>query len=112
MLNFARMERIKLSKDEKKVLRHLQNGWQGYPSNMDSCPYSCVVTSLVAKKLVRARFCEGHIGNAAKLTNYGIAYLTENPHLWNPVDWNVVIAVGSVVTAAISFAALFVACAK
>lgn len=92
------MERIKLSKREKQVLRTLRN--QGFDalSEFDSA----AVRSLDNKGLVRGAYVEGGGVEAARLTTMGKEYLRDNPHLFNPINWAmvsaIVAAVGSIGT--------------
>ena len=81
------MERIKLIKEEKKVLRLLsKHGVQ----SLDTIPRSQVrraLRSLEEKHLIRAAWMEGGDYEAVRLTRNGSDYLVENPSLINPIDW-------------------------
>ena len=101
------MERIKLSKGEKWVLRALSN--QGFDalSEFDSA----AVRSLDNKGLVRGAYTEGGGMEAARLTTMGKEYLRDNPKLRNPVDWKwVITTIFLAITAIATVATLFVAC--
>lgn len=77
------MERIKLSKREKQVLRILcQQGYDGLSEFDDAA-----VRSLDHQGLVRGAYVEGGGVEDARLTNYGKEYIADNPKLRNPVNW-------------------------
>lgn len=80
------MERIKLSKEEKVVLRLLQNTdvcLEAYPVHT----FCAAVRSLQRKRLARGFWSEEAGLVAAILTEEGVIYLSVNPSLRNPVDW-------------------------
>ena len=87
------MERIRLSKREKAVLRILSK--QGYEalSEFDAS----AVRSLSELGFVKAAFTEGGSVEDAKLTTKGKEYLRDYPSLRNPVDWVMAAALVSVV---------------
>jgi len=83
------MERIKLTKRKKAVMRILSK--QGYEalSEFDAS----AVRSLSELGFVKAAFTEGGGVEDAKLSTIGKEYLREFPRLRNPVDWEKVAAV-------------------
>lgn len=87
------MERIKLTKREKRVLRTLSR--QGFDalSGFDAI----VIRSLEDNGLVKGAYLEGGGVDDAKLTNMGKVYLMDNPKLRNPLDWKWVVAIVVVV---------------
>ena len=89
------MERIRLTKREKAVLRILSK--QGYEalSEFDAS----AVRSLSGLGFVKAAFTEGGGVEDAKLTTKGKEYLRDYPSLRNPVDWVMAAALVSVVNA-------------
>ena len=93
------MERIRLTKREKAVMRILSK--QGYEalSEFDAS----AVRSLSELGFVKAAFTEGGGVEDAKLSTMGKEYLREFPRLRNPVDWK------WVVTTAIALATMFAA---
>lgn len=105
------MEKIKLSKDEKKVLR-LLNGGCGCPDAYPWHVFAACVDSLERKGLAKGAWASGHVLVDARLTSNGEAYLALNPGLRNPVDWQMVAVAVSVVGLAVSIVAMFVACSK
>ena len=102
------MERIKLTKREKNVLRLLRDGNSEALSEFDAPS----VENLARLSLVRRASVEGADFGDARLTNMGKEYFNDNPRLRNPINWDRVIqaaiAVGTLIAA---IAALF-ACAK
>lgn len=77
------MERIKLTKREKKVLRALQTDTFDSLSPEDKH----AVFSLQSKGLVRAYYCEGGDVADARLSLKGECYMEQNPKLRNPFNW-------------------------
>ena len=76
------MERIKLTKREKKVLRALQTDTFDSLSREDKH----AVFSLQAEGLVIASWYEGGEVASAHLSLKGVHYMKENPKLRNPVN--------------------------
>lgn len=76
------MERIRLTKREKRVLRTLsQQGFDAL-SEFDAA----AIRSLDNQGLVRGAYVEGGGVEDARLTNYGKEYIANNPRLRNPVN--------------------------
>ena len=103
------MERIKLTKQEKKVFKALDQ--YGDECNPD-CPeyeFEYIIGSLQQKGLVKGAFVEGGGVEAVRITNKGKSYLRNNPELKNPVDWAIVTSV-AVASAIFGAMALFLAC--
>ena len=104
------MDKIKLTKKEKEVLRLLAYGIENtdcYPSHiLNAC-----VDSLELKGLAKGAWASGHEVVAAKITDKGKMYIALNPKLKNPTDtkW-VITTVISAIGVTIAFIALFVAC--
>jgi len=106
------MERIRLSKNEKEVLRLVSLG--------DICPdtypkhtFALCVRSLERKGLVKGAFIEGGDVEGARLTRNGRDYLIENPGLRNPIDWKWWIGTSiGVATFIVVLIALLIACSK
>lgn len=77
------MERVKLSKNEKKVMRCIASGGRcsdSFPAKV----YSRCVRSLGWKGLVKSGYIEGGVAELARLTPDGRDYLAGNPNLTNP----------------------------
>ena len=101
------MERIRLSKREKRVLRTLRR--QGFEalSEFDAA----AVRSLDNQGLVRGAYVEGGGVEDAVLTNYGKEYIADNPKLRNPVNWNKVAAIAAIVGVIVTVVLFIIGCA-
>ena len=102
------MERTRLSKREKAVLRTLEMSDFTHLSDFDKY----AVAHLHDLGLLQAAFEEGHVPIDAALTTYGKEYLRANPHLHNPIRWNVITAIASTITALVAILALIIACTR
>lgn len=103
--------RIYLTKREKEVLRLVQfhkNCPDTYPLHI----FSACVDSLERKGLVFAKWASGHELFAVRLSKFGESYLALNPRLVNPVNWNLVIGIGTLIGIVISVISLFISCTK
>jgi hypothetical protein len=101
------MDRIKLTKREKRVLRTLSRQVYDALSEFDAA----AIRSLDHHGLVQGTYIEGGGVEGARLTNYGKEYVADNPRLRNPVDWKwAITTILAAIAAAAAVAALFVAC--
>ena len=101
------MQRIKLTKSEKRVLKHLSV--YGYDALCD-LPQSEVdycLDTLEQKGLVKNYRIEGGDIENAQLTRLGKSYMRCNPKLKNPINWDRVIAIATLIVTIIT---LFSAC--
>lgn len=81
------MERVRLTKEEKAVLRMLQNT-DVCPTTYPKSKFNGAVRSLQCKGLARG-FRSEEVGLACSvLTDEGKLYLATNPRLTNPINWN------------------------
>lgn len=87
------MERIKLTKREKRALRTISQQGFAALSELDAA----AIRSLDRLGLVQGAYIEGGGVDDAKLTNMGKVYLMDNPKLRNPIDWKWVVAIVVVV---------------
>lgn len=101
------MERIKLTKREKRVLRTLSR--QGFYalSEFDAT----AVRSLDNHGLVQGAYIEGGGVEDARLTNYGKEYIADNPRLRNPIDWGKVAAIATIVGIIVTIVLFIIGCA-
>ena len=81
------MERICLTKDEKRALRNVMLQSRHLPENMGIARFSVCVSALERKGLVKAARSSGGEVASAELTQYGKIYIEANPSLRNPIDW-------------------------
>ncbi|MDE5703824.1 MAG: hypothetical protein K2H70_03255 [Bacteroidales bacterium] len=98
------MERIKLTKDEKRVLRLVENETdcpETYPAHV----YVGCILSLERKGLIKGAYTEGGMVMDARLTNFGKGYVFANPKLRNPLPWG---AIWAAIAACSGIAGLFI----
>lgn len=100
-----------MTKDEKRVLRHISLNHSYMPPKMDNYTFIDAVTTLNDKRLIKAIVYYDEFIDA-KLTPRGASYLSTNPHLWNPVNLVKVAAISATIAALAAVTALFVACSK
>ncbi len=100
------MERIKLTKREKRVLRTLSR--QGFDALSEFDATS--VRSLDNHGLVQGAYIEGGGVEDARLTNYGKEYLADNPRLRNPINWAKVGAIGTFIGIVVTIILFIIAC--
>ena len=103
------MERIKLSKDEKKVLLLVASGGD-CPDSFPAHVFARCVRTLELRGLVKGAYVEGGGVEAARLTSDGRVFLAENPKLRNPINWVRIIEFA--IPVIISIIALFISCSK
>ena len=103
--------RIHLTKREKEVLRLVQFH-EDCPSTYPLHIFSACVDSLERKGLVYAMWASGHELYAVRLSEFGETYLALNPRLSNPINWNLIIGIGSIIGVLITVIALFISCTK
>lgn len=104
------MEKIKLSRKEKQVLRLLYSGC-GCPETYPFDVFASCVDTLERKGLARGAWTEEHRLGDAKITVRGKTYMYFNPSLKNPVDWKWVVTTGiAFVGLLMSIIALLIAC--
>lgn len=105
------MERIYLTKSGKNVLRALTMK-RSCLITMTKSGYCSAIRSLDRHGLVRAMYEEGGGVVDVSLTDEGVAYLSENPLLINPINWGKVSAICSVIAILMAIISLFVACSR
>lgn len=101
------MERIKLTKREKRVLRTLSKQGFNALSEFDAA----AIRSLDNQGLVQGAYIEGSDVEGARLTNYGKEYLADNPKLRTPVDWAKVAAIATIVGIIVTIVLFIIGCA-
>ena len=103
------MERIKLTKEEKKVLLLLSTGYD-CPDSFPAHVFAGCVRTLELKGLVKGAYVERGGVEAARLTSDGRVFLAENPKLRNPINWVRIIEFA--IPVIISIIALFISFSK
>lgn len=106
------MERIRLSKEEKQVLRLVAECEGKCPATYPKHVFVSSVRSLERKGLVTATYIIGGEVYYAKLTGEGRQYLCCNPNLINPIPWNVVSVIVAILALLVSVAAFFLSCSS
>lgn len=106
------MERIKLSKTEKKCLRLL---YRHGAESLDTIARSqaCrALRSLENKDMVNVAWIEGGDYEAVRISRNGKSYLIENPRLYNPINWAKIGAIAATIAAFVGIAAIFISCVR
>lgn len=104
------MERIRLTKDEKRVLRWVALKRSGRPEGMSNDGYFEAVIGLTEKGLLVSRTNYDDVIDA-RSTAKGRVYCSQNPHLHNPVDWKwLATFIAALITAISTTLMLFVGC--
>lgn len=105
------MQRIRLTRSEKQLLRNIAAGVSYWPDTMSCEAVSCAVAELERHGLIRVAWASGHIVAAAELTDFGTAYVLANPHLRNPVECQSILGSAiAIATLAVVIVALLTAC--
>ena len=104
------MERIKLSKIEKRCFRHISSGLVTLPKGVDASTFYVVVVRLEHLGLVEAQYESGGVVFSCSASDFGRIYLLVYPSLRNPIRWDIITAVCVAVSMVVSIVALFVAC--
>lgn len=105
------MERIKLSKDEKKVLRLVSTG-DNCPADFSKHIFNGCVKSLERKGLVKGAYISGGYVEAVRLTSEGRCYLSEYPNLNNPINWSMIGGIGGIIGTIVAILALCISCMR
>lgn len=105
------MERIKLAKEEKEALRILHEGKINTATDLQRISsLSYEFETLEQLGFARCAWTEGHAIEDVAITSKGRRYVDHNPKLHNPIDWEKILAVASVISVIIAALALFIAC--
>ena len=94
--------RIKLTKQEKQIMKRLQQGIADKPDDMSGTMFQWSVTSLSRHGLISVIFLyDSYKIFEWKLTLKGKAYLESNPKLYNPINWDKWFAISCIISAAL-----------
>ncbi len=104
-----KMERVRLTRDEKKIMRHIYHHYDGKPKGIDEISLGEARSSLQDKNMLKSvSLCDTEIPDWV-LTDKGRAYIRKYPCLFSPFDWkSLLIILFTGLTAAAAIAALFV----
>ena len=80
--------RIKLTKQEKLILKRLQQGVADKPENVSDAMYRWSLVNLSGHGFLLIAFSSGSEVVSYELTLKGKAYLESNPKLRNPINWD------------------------
>lgn len=107
MRNTSIMERIKLTKEEKEVLLHIEKYGKKQPRNITLVMFHYCLSTLEEKGLVDFKANYDKVLEAG-LTVKGAVYLEQNPKLKNPIDWKwIILTILTSITAISTLLALF-----
>ncbi len=93
--------RIKLTKQEKQIMKRLQQGVTGKPEGMSDAMFSWSVTSLSRRGFLWVAYSSGGVIVSCELTFKGEAYLESNPKLYNPINWYKWFAISCIISSAL-----------
>ena len=94
--------RIKLTKQEKQIMKRLQQGIADKPDDMSGTMFQWSVTSLSRHGLISVIFLyDSYKIFEWKLTLKGKAYLESNPKLYNPINWDKWFAISCIISSAL-----------
>lgn len=79
------MDAVKLTKDEKRVLKLAEMRYSKQPQEFSRSEYTRLVRQLKRKGLVDAVFVIGDRVSVIWLTDYGLDYLQDNPKMQKPL---------------------------
>ena len=96
------MERIKLAKSEKRLLRYIMKSGEGKPLGMTEYDYFYAAAGLKSKGLARVAYVEGGDIEDVTPTKLGRSYYSANPMLLNPIDWGLTVGVIAALAAIVS----------
>ena len=80
--------RIKLTKQEKQIMKRLQQGIADKPDDMSGTMFQWSVTNLSRHGFLLVAYSSGGVVVAYELTLKGKAYMESNPKLYNPINWD------------------------
>ncbi len=104
------MERIKLGKNAKAVLRLADHDICQRALAMNPAEYNTGALELQRGGLAVCHQEAGGNVELIQLTDFGWLYISLNPALRNPVDWAKLAAILAGISALVSILALFAAC--
>lgn len=103
------MQKIKLTKAEKAIIRELNKKPIRKGEEHKPIEYIEALDSLEEKGLVTASVLSESKVLEAQLTKKGRIYIKSNPKLTNPIPWDRIVAIATLLAAV---AALFVGCIR
>lgn len=104
------MERINMTKTEKKVLKELYAGRTDVPSDISYDAYADAARTLRKLGFVKCTFLTNGKIASIKLSSIGRNYIFNNSSLGNPINWSKWAAIAGIATALIALAAIVIGC--
>lgn len=105
------MERIKLTREEKKLFLNFSRRNISIPDGMTEEQFNYAVVQLSKKNLISIEMGVKGL-KAASLTHEGKAYLAVNPSLRNPFPWDITMKAATLIAAVAATTALFIGCCR
>ena len=94
--------RIKLTKQEKQIMKRLQQGITDKPDDMSGTMFQWSVSNLAKHGLISVIFLyDSYKIFEWELTLKGKAYLESNPKLYNPINWDKWFAISCIISSAL-----------
>lgn len=93
--------RIELTKQEKLIMKRLQQGVTGKPKGMSDAMFDLSVTSLLSHGFLLVAYSSGGVVVSHELTLKGKAYLESNPQLYNLINWDKWFAISCIISSAL-----------
>ncbi len=87
------MQRVKLSKNEKSVLRLLSNGANSCPPSFPKDKFNDGAEDLEARRFAKCGRIEGGDVEHIRITQRGRQYISDYPTLRNPLNWGLIISI-------------------
>ena len=93
--------RIELTKQEKLIMKRLQQGVIDKPDDMSGTMFQWSVTNLSRHGFLLVAYSSGGVIVSYELTFKGEAYLESNPQLYNPINWDKWFAISCIISSAL-----------
>lgn len=106
------MDRLRLSKDERVVLRQISLGLKDSSLTMSEDRYRLACINLDRLRLIRVAWLEGYHILSVSLTEYGVSYLAWNPRLRNPINYKKLMFIVACVSLVASTVVAVIACSR
>ena len=101
-INSSKAMKIELTKQEKQIMKRLQQGIADKPDDMSGTMFQWSVTNLSRHGLISVIFLyDSYKISEWKLTLKGKAYLESNPKLYNPINWDKWFAISCIISSAL-----------
>lgn len=109
IVNTIKVDKLYLSKQEKNLLKSVA---YNVKCNLNKDERIFAAKKLKQKDLLRCGFIEGGDYEYIDLTSFGRIYIKNNPNLINPINWDKIAALSSLLTLIVSVVALIISLYK